>query len=542
MIRKALLEAKHPEDYDNLMELLRPPKDILQVAPAGIAKGMHIGIIGAGLAGLCAAYELQKLGFDITFLELQQNRIGGRVHTYYFNPGKSLYGELGAMRIPVIHETVWHFIDLFGLSTRPFVQNNENAWIYVRGQRVRNDADGLAVMQKIYPLFPLTQKERKTPWQVLLDTALTSYFYTIPVSMRREILEIKKHYSELITALDYQNIRKVMESTGLSQGAINMLSGIMPFVGETLYRSYFESLQETYTVDSAYRYEIEGGMEKLPQSFYKFLKERAKEGKRIRFKMGCRVDKIIRKENKQLLLSYQKERGRERVWEAFDFVLCTIPFSSLRNVQIDSVLSAGKIQAIREVSYISAQKSLLLCKERFWERGGSEQRIVGGGSYTDLLISSTWYPSIRAYSLVGEEDWKHMGVLLASYNLGQDALRLGNLEPSYKEQVLFWQLEALHGLPKGYLRDIVLSRKSVLWNHEAGFYGGFCYYMPEQKRLFSFVSGSPEYDGLLYFAGEHTSSTHGWQQGAMHSGLRAANEIAAKLRDGSRLLQYAPPN
>ena len=144
MLKLALEEANHIEDYDSLIELLSPPKDITTILSPGQCKGISIGIIGGGIAGLSAAFELRKLGFNITIFEKQISRIGGRIYTHYFDKSKRFYGEVGAMRIPTSHEATWHYINLFNLQTRPFIQNNDNALIYVRNKRVRNDQIGRA--------------------------------------------------------------------------------------------------------------------------------------------------------------------------------------------------------------------------------------------------------------------------------------------------------------------------------------------------------------------------------------------------------------
>src|SRR6185437_16247319 len=44
------------------------------------AAGKRVVVVGAGFAGVCAAYELQTAGYDVTVVEAR-NRIGGRVHT-----------------------------------------------------------------------------------------------------------------------------------------------------------------------------------------------------------------------------------------------------------------------------------------------------------------------------------------------------------------------------------------------------------------------------------------------------------------------------
>ena len=80
MLKMTLEEANRIEDYENLVELLSPPKDITTIRLPGSCKGIKVGIIGGGLAGLSSAFELRKLGFDITIFEMQEDRIGGRVY------------------------------------------------------------------------------------------------------------------------------------------------------------------------------------------------------------------------------------------------------------------------------------------------------------------------------------------------------------------------------------------------------------------------------------------------------------------------------
>ena len=88
------------------------------------------------------------------------------------------------------------------------------------------------------------------------------------------------------------------------------------------------------------------------------------------------------------------------------------------------------------------------------------------------------------------------------------------------------QVEQVHGLSRGYLDSIVESYKTIEWDHEQGFYGGISHYREEQQNLFAYASEQPEYDERVYFAGEHISQTHAWIQGALSTGMKAANRIA----------------
>jgi len=548
MLQITLEEANRMEDFYNIIELLSPPKDITTIKEPGSCRGIKVGIIGGGLAGLTSAFELRKLGFDITIYESQENRIGGRIYTHYFDKEKKFYGEFGAMRIPVSHETTWHYINTFGLKTRPFIQNNENTFIYIRNKRARNDSQGKSVMENIYPEFNLTPIERKTPWQKLIGDALASNLSKINPAIRKELLQVRKEYSPVIQYFGSLRIREVLEKMGLSQGAIELISGVAPFLGSFYYNSYSENLIEEYTVDYAYRYEIVGGMINLPLSFYySLLSERPKEYFNIRetdlgkitWENGKTVTGIFREDkSNNVILEYKNQKSLETLRQAFDFVICAIPFSSLRNVEVYPMFSDEKMQAIKEVFYTSAQKTVFMCKERFWEKGNKSERIVGGGSSTDLPISTIWYPShnISVNDTTMESEgtsyvknnnlYNEPGVLLSSYNLNLDAIRVGNLDDYMRFEKIKNQVEAVHGLEKGYLDSIVEESITVDWNREKGFYGGFSYFMPGQQKLFSYAMEQPEYDNKVYFAGEHISLTHGWIEGSLSTGMKAANSIA----------------
>lgn len=100
-----------------------------QFQPAAVsAKSKKVLIVGAGLSGLVAAYELDKSGHDVVILE-PQNRIGGRVLTLRKPFGENLYADAGATRIPAEHETTLKYIKEFDL---PLIQFYPNTGKFVR--------------------------------------------------------------------------------------------------------------------------------------------------------------------------------------------------------------------------------------------------------------------------------------------------------------------------------------------------------------------------------------------------------------------------
>lgn len=96
------------------------------------AAKQKVVVAGGGLAGLVAAYELDKLGFEVKVLEAQ-SRIGGRVHTIReFSDG--LYADAGAARIPSDHDITLKYANEFNLPLIPFYPT-ENKYMRYRGGR-----------------------------------------------------------------------------------------------------------------------------------------------------------------------------------------------------------------------------------------------------------------------------------------------------------------------------------------------------------------------------------------------------------------------
>jgi monoamine oxidase len=106
-------------------------------------------IVGAGLAGLSAAYELIRAGHDVTVLEAQA-RAGGRVLTLRAPFSDNLYAEAGAMYIPDTHDLTLHYVKEFDLPLDIRITPDLSYVNYVRGKRIV-----LSEGARIEPLFHL---------------------------------------------------------------------------------------------------------------------------------------------------------------------------------------------------------------------------------------------------------------------------------------------------------------------------------------------------------------------------------------------------
>jgi len=127
------------------MQTRHSMQDYVKVVKQGISRNFKaekprkVVIVGAGLAGLSAAYELLRAGHDPLILEAQQ-RIGGRIYTMRELFARGLYGGADAMRIPHAHELTMAYVDPFGLRASDLVLGHPKAQVPVGG-RMRHLSD-----------------------------------------------------------------------------------------------------------------------------------------------------------------------------------------------------------------------------------------------------------------------------------------------------------------------------------------------------------------------------------------------------------------
>jgi monoamine oxidase len=100
-------------------------------------------IIGAGAAGLAAAYELSQAGLSVRILEAR-NRIGGRIHTVH-RPDLPMPVELGAEFVHGRPEVLWQIIDAFQL---PVFDVTERHW-WLRNGKVAPTSEFWSEMEKV---------------------------------------------------------------------------------------------------------------------------------------------------------------------------------------------------------------------------------------------------------------------------------------------------------------------------------------------------------------------------------------------------------
>jgi len=452
-------------------------------------EGASVAVIGAGMAGITAAHELLRAGYQVTVLEAQ-HRIGGRVFTMREPFTDGLYAEAGAMRIPRAHDLTLHYVNKFGLETKPFTMGNPKAWVMLHGQKVRL---GEFRNQHHALDFGLADPE-------LAVEIGERWGETLRPLLERIRTDGESAWSTLATELDGFSLWEFLEDRGWSQGAIELYCLVFhmePFLNSAFMEILREEAGNWFT-DVVY---LAGGMDRLPKSFLPELWPHLRFGAKV-VSIGQDLEGVT--------IQYQNASGRNLL--RADRAVVTLPFSVLRHIEVTPQLSRGKQRAIRQLHYDASTKIFLQTRSRFWEENDG---ILGGGSVTDLPVRTIYYPDHgRGTS---------RGVLLASYTWGEDAHRWGALSPADRIAQAIENVAVLH--PE--IRDEFEAGASKAWHDDEFSGGAFALFDPgQQTHLYSHII---EPEGRLHFAGEHASLAHAWIQGAIESGLRAAIEIAGNV-------------
>lgn len=212
-------------------------------------------------------------------------------------------------------------------------------------------------------------------------------------------------------------------------------------------------------------------------------------------------------------------------------VISTVTLGGLQTIDTNEAgLLYTQREAIRALRYEAATKIGIKFQKRWWQDPGvmGEDGIIQGGqSTTDIPIRTCVYPSY------GLNCPSAPGVLLASYNIGQDALRFGSLAEGKGTiadkdllEITIDNLEKLHNIPREKF-GVVVDHKVHSWYNDRYTRGAFAHFGPGQygsiddaTSLFASLK-APAAGGRFHIAGEATSMHHAWVLGALNSAWRA---------------------
>jgi len=383
--------------------------------------GKHIIILGAGLAGMTAAYELIKLGYQCTVLEAR-DRTGGRcwsvrngstntetgniTQTASFDQG--LYYNAGPSRIPHHHQLTLHYCKELKVPLQVYNNLNESAYYFsegkgalsnrkVRCREIHNDVRGY-----------MTEMLAKAIDQKQLDLAMT-----------REDAEKIVEYLRAEGGLDIDKAYRASARRGYSAapgagdkaGTIANAYTLSDILGSGLMDPDFYNVAEyTYELQMT-MFQAVGGMDMIARALERQL------GKMIRFNA---VVTAIKNTAAGVDIIFKNKEGEQTIQG--DFCICTIPLPVLSN--IDHNFSSDASRAIDYISYIATGKIGLQFKRRFWEE---DEQVYGGITHTNNELTQLFYPSYDYQS--------DKGILVGYYNFNDKARKTGDLSPKDREQL-----------------------------------------------------------------------------------------------------------
>ena len=238
---------------------------------------------------------------------------------------------------------------------------------------------------------------------------------------------------------------------------------------------------------------IKGGTDVLPRAFAERL------GNKIHY--GSAVVKIDQDEKQARVVFLSA--GKQQTMTA-DNVLCTIPFSVLRNVDL-TALSSRKRDIIKDTHYDAVARVYLQTRNRVWEEKG-----LNGFAFAPGAVE-IWQPT-----------WNQPGPrgILMTYARPGEAERMTKLKESERIESALKQLDEMFGgLRASFERGATKCWLDDEWSRGAWAFVGFANFG---------AAIAPE--GRIHFAGEHLSEWPSWMQGALSSGLRAVKEIDEFVR------------
>ena len=525
--------------YESMVALgiVRVPEsayaDPLQI-PDGAGSGKTIVILGAGVAGLTAAYELKKRnsGYNIIILEAQ-HRSGGRSYTVragdkiiekhgsetweqtckFEGDVQNQYLNAGPGRLPYHHTLALGYCKELGVQVEPYIMTTRANFYQNEGhfaskamphRRVLNDTRG-------YISELLTKAIDKGS----LDDELTP-------TQKKEMLDLLNTFGPL---KDKKYVGS-QRSGYTTQPGVFTPGDIEPPIPRV------EILGSEFWLDRMYQpedYEWQptlfqpvGGMDKLAHGFLPHVGEFIRYNREVTSVRNVDSDKVVIRHRAAGSPSSPEETITA------DWCISTIPVWILHG--LDNNFSTPFRNALK------APRKGLTCKvgwqadERFWEK---KDEIYGGISYINHNITQMWYPS-NGYL------FEEKGVLTGAYNYTARAEYLGNQSLPERLKIAAAGARRLHG--EAFTKAVPIDRGlSIAWHHVPYQLGGWADWDNIPVVHYETLL---EPDGQVIVSGDQVSYLPGWQEGAMLSARHVLQRITrgARMKMAASLTKRRAPN
>lgn len=440
---------------------------------------VSIAIIGGGLAGLMACHVLKKNGISSTIYE-GSNRTGGRMLSAHNVMGNGLVTEFGGEYLDTNHVLMFELMKEFNLEildTKPSLEGKKADDIFIDGKHY-TISDAIKEFNKI------NKKIEDDLKKINDDYSPGSYADTLDQLSIDEYLEkigCKGWFKKFIQVA-YES------EFGYSTAELSSLN-LITFIDTDTSKNEFK-----YFGDSDERYKVKGGNQQVVDKLAFANKESILK--------EYMLTKVSKEENKYVL---SFENGKE---VKADFLIMTIPFTMLRNVELNIEMSPEKKKAIETLNYGTNAKMMFGMDKRIWRDKGY------GGYLFNELVQNGWDNSLAQ---LNDEGYGGYTVFL-----GGEAGKTMNKDEYTKY---------LEGIDKAYpgVKEAHNGKQAIMhWPTQPFVKGSYaCFTKGHVVHVLPHIATPID---NLFFAGEHCSEEfQGFMEGAAATGKQAAESILEKI-------------
>ena len=440
-------------------------------------------VMGAGLAGLNAALQLEAFGLRVRVLEAS-NRIGGRLRTLDDVAG---HPEAGGNQIGLAYARTVDMarrlgVELLPMGRSPLIQDDRLVY-FIDGQRM-SGREWAASSKNPFPPTLRAGPPDRTLGRLLGSSPLKSidawrdpanFFYDVPALNELRARGLSPAALEL---LDVNN------SYGATLGDTSLLN---LYYVQTNFAELMKFKGPTFSV--------KGGNQRLPEAMAAALKGELRRDSRV-----TQVDTDNRGVSVRCA---DGSRHRAR------FAVCALPLPALRGVRMQPGLSDLHAEAVSQMAYARVTQIHLEVLAPFWERDGLSPYLWSNGPLERI------FPN--------DEKGNGQANSLTVWINGAGTAQWDSMTEAQAGQFAIDELNKVYPGARGAVRVAA----HVAWHRNPLAGGAWANWRPGQISRYAQSLGVPQ--GRLHFAGEHTARTLRGMEGAMESGERAAADIMGQL-------------